>query len=373
MHIAIDVRSLMEGRHSGVEEYTVQITRAMAKVAPRHTYHLFYNSARPVELPSFPANTVTHAFHFPNKVLNAVQWATSYPRWDSLVHADVFFVPNVRLIPLHQTTPLVSVAHDATSEKFPEFFDARRRMWHEMMRSKSLMKRSNHIIAVSEHTKNDLVSLYDIDSSNISVVHSGISKSFGHIRSLDVQRVRQRYALPSQYILFLGAFEPRKNIVSIVEAFSAIADRIPHDLVIAGERGWQQDRINKVIETSSHRHRIHLPGFIVEEDKAPLYAAANLFVYPSFYEGFGFPPLEALASGTPVITSFNSALPEVVGKWATLVDPYNVTQLTRVMLEVLQDNSRISDDVKRAIREEYSWEAAANKTIACIESVVGRA
>ncbi len=144
---------------------------------------------------------------------------------------------------------------------------------------------------------------------------------------------------------------------------------VDHDLVIAGESGWKQHEVYRLLASGSAPRRIRMLGFIPEEEKYALYAAADLFVYPSFYEGFGFPPLEALLAGTPVITSFNSALPEVVGQWATLVDPYDTSQLAAVMLELLREPARVSADIRSAIRQQYSWQEAAKKTLQVIESV----
>jgi glycosyltransferase involved in cell wall biosynthesis len=363
MHIAIDVRALMEGRHSGVETYTTHIITSMARVAPSHTYHLFYNSARPVHLPIFPRNVVTHAFRYPNKVFNGVQWAADLPRWDVLVPADAYFVPSPRLVPLSLSAPLVAVAHDLSFERFPEFLNLRRRAWHRLMRVRQLMEKSDHIIAVSEHTKQDLISLYAVPEENITVIYPGITAGIGHIRPTQIRHVRRLYNLPERFVLSFGALEPRKNVTGIVRAFSAIADTIDHHLVIAGESGWKQRELYRVIDASPVRDRIVLAGFIREEHKAALYAAADVFVYPSFYEGFGFPPLESLVAGTPVVTSFNSALPEVVGRWATLVDPYNTAELAAVLREMLASPLRVPAADRRAVQETYSWDGAARQVL----------
>ncbi len=369
MHIAIDARSLMEGRLSGVEEYTTHIIHGLLRVAPHHTYHLFYNSAQKVTLPKFIGSVIYHRWRYPNKILNASQWAFSQPRWDRLVPADCFFVPNFRLLPLSPHVPIVTTVHDLSFEHFPQFFSWKRRLWHTMMRPRVLMTNSDHLIAVSHHTATDVATLYNINPACISVVHSGINIPPA-VTAGDWHRVKSLYHLPERYILFIGALEPRKNIPSIIEAFSAVAAKIPQDLVIAGQPGWLTQDITRALGASLVRERIHQPGFIAEEDKAALYKGADLFVYPSFYEGFGFPPLEALAQGTPVITSANSSLPEVVGQWATLIDPYDVGGLALMMTELLHHPSRVSADVRQAIAERYSWDVAARQTLAVIEAVV---
>lgn len=360
----------MEGRHSGVEEYTTQIIRALIRIAPQHSYHVFYNSVKPVQLPAFGEGRVAvHAHHFPNKVLNTLQFAANVPKWNTLIgtHIDVVFVPNTRLLPLSTHIPFVVVAHDLSFELFPEFLTLRRRVWHTLMRPRHLARNADHVIAVSEHTKQDLVDLYRLSPAAVSVVHSGVSVK--PARAAQVQDLRRQLKLPERFVLYLGTLEPRKNVASIIRAWSAIASYIEQDLVIAGERGWQEQEVQRAIAASVHQKRIHRLGFITEHDKPALYAAADLFVYPSFYEGFGFPPLEALVAGTPVITSFNSSLPEIVGQWATLIDPYNPSQLAAAMRELLAKPERIPDTTRTEIQQTYSWDKTAAQTIKILESV----
>lgn len=362
----------MEGRHSGVEEYTTQIIRAMSTASPLHTYHLFYNSAKKVHLPVFRENVVVHSFRYPNKLLNASQFALAVPRWDKMLgqHMDVVFVPNPRLTPLSHRTPLVTVAHDVSFERFPEFLTLKKRVWHSLMRPLELLKRSDHIIAVSEHTKRDLTDVYDIHQNNVSVIYPGVVLEASAVRPLDVQRILRKYTIPSRFLLFVGTMEPRKNISGVITAFSAIANRVSQDLVIAGEQGWKMRELTSVVAASPYADRIHVIGFVEEEDKGALYAAADLFIYPSFYEGFGFPPLESMLAGTPAVVSFNSSLPEVVGQWATLVDPYNTSQIAAVLEELLASPVRVPLQIQQEIRAKYSWEHAGRETVKILESVV---
>lgn len=373
MQLAIDARSLMDGLYSGVETYTVNIIRAMVRVAPHHTYHLFYNSARPVQLPEFGASVKVHAFGYPNKLFNLAQWSIAWPRWSDMVAADCFFVPSLRLVPLASTVPLVTTVHDLSFEHFPHFFSWRRRLWHRMMRPRELLLGSNHLIAVSHSTAHDIVALYDVPPERISVISSGVAVPRELPDQTERQVVRSRYQLPEQFILFVGTLEPRKNVPSIIRAFAAIADTVPHHLVIAGPRGWLTGEIDRAIATNPHRARIHRTGFVREADKMSLYMLADLFVYPSFYEGFGFPPLEALLAGTPVITSANSSLPEVVGSWATLVDPYDRGELALCMQSLLRDRPRVESAVQALIRQRYNWDTAARHTLHVIEQTVASA
>lgn len=374
MKIAIDVRSLMEGRLSGVESYTINVIQALLRVAPEHEYHLFYNSWRSVQLPTFTGKYQVESFRFPNKLFNLSQYVSGRPRWDTLLPAvDCVFMPNMRLMPLSYDLPLVVTAHDLSFEWFPELYSWRRRMWHRLMKPQRLMQRANAIIAVSAATKRDLLDRYRVVSERVRVVHSGVvnnsHQADQHFFPVSPEIENLFEALSQKpYILYLGTIEPRKNVVSIVEAFSAIAQRIPHDLVLAGSRGWLVKEVDQAIARSAFRDRIHRLGFVSDAQKQILYQQATVFVYPSFYEGFGFPPLEALLAGTPVITSHNSALPEVVGQWATLIDPYNVSELAAVLEDILLDPPRVPEQVQETIRQRYSWDRAARETIEVLES-----
>ena len=370
MIVAVDVRSLMEGRRSGVEVYTTELLRALVRLYPEHTWRLFYNSWRPVELPSFGGNVEVCGWRYPNKLLNVSQLAGRWPRWDQLVAADVFFVPNMRLVPLAPATPLVVTAHDLSFARFPEFYSIKRRVWHRVMQPRRLMERATRVIAVSQATAADVTTLYDVPAERVRVVYSGVHVTHP---ARSAAAVRAKYNLPAPYILFLGTQEPRKNVVSIMRAFSEVADRIPQDLVIAGLPGWLMRDIRRTQQSVAASHRIHFVGAVPEQNKPALYEMADLFVYPSFYEGFGFPPLESLLVGTPVVVSRNSALAEVVGEWATLIDPYQPGELAVVLRELLAEGPppRVPLAARQAVAARYSWERAARETLAVLEEAAG--
>ncbi len=357
----------MEGRLSGVEEYTINILEAIIPLEPEHEWHLFYSAWHKTQMPVFTGNVIWHHLRWSNKCLNGLQLAITQPRWDWLVpDMDVFWVPNMRLMPLRCATPLVVTAHDLSFVRFPEFYSWRRRIWHKTVMPKTLFKRANRVIAVSQATANDLTELYEINERKIRVVLSGVKTE---LVNQNMESVRQRYQLPKHYWLFLGVWEPRKNIESLVRAYTAIADQTQCDLVLAGSSGWLESEINRLIENSSVRHRIHRVGFIEEKDKQNIYAEAELFIYPSFYEGFGFPPLEALIAGTPVVTARTGALPEVAGRWATMVDPYSVDELAQVLGELAKQHQNVPVQTRQEIQEIYDWKRTARQTLDILKEV----
>jgi len=365
MRIAIDVRSLLDDQPGGVKTYTTEIVRALGRVAPEHEYLLFYNSAKVVRLPDLGGGMVTRGFRYPNRIFNVSQWALSWPKWDRLIEADCYFAPALRLVPLGLNKPLVATVHDLSFAYFPEFYSWRRRMWHRMMRPGALLLEADHLIAVSRATARDVTDYYGVAESKVSVVYSGIAGA-----DVDHRAVRKKYGLPERYLLFLGTIEPRKNVPSIIKAFDHIAAGVEQDLVVAGTKGWLTKEVDEAISVSRFRNRICCPGLIDEVDKRAVMAGADLFVYPSFYEGFGFPPLESLIAGTPVITSLNSSLPEVVGDWATMVNPYDVGELAYVMKEMLLNPPVVEQKDRQAILEKYTWEQAARETLKVLEGVV---
>ncbi len=399
MKIAIDVRSLMGGRHSGVEEYTIQIIKALIRVAPEHEYQLFYNSWKDAHVPMIEG-AEARSFGYPNKLFNLTQFIFNWPKWDKWVEADVFFVPNGRLLPLSPNVPYVVTVHDLSYELFPEFYSRWKRIWHKLVKSRYLVQNADHVIAVSRATADDVVNIYGVEETRVSVIYSGVDlraviQAAGPVavaplsarRTVSVsppkvgphgipsglesfpQRHPRLANLPEKFILFLGTLEPRKNVVGLVEAWSVMADHIPHDLVIAGTSGWLEGEADEAIARSRHKQRIHRIGFVDEEEKRWLYRQADLFVYPSFYEGFGFPPLEALLAGTPVVTSNNSSLPEVVGEWSVMVNPYDVTELALVMEEVIKNPPVITAEVKEEIRIRFDWDEAARSLLEVLERV----
>ncbi len=369
----MDLRCLMDGRRTGVEEYTLGILREMIRASPSDTFVLFANSRKPMRLPSFDApNVELRTFRYPNKLFNLSLKLVHAPRLDALVGGvDVFFVPSIRLAPVRMPCPLVLTVHDLSFVRHPEFFSWGRRLWHTFMEPRRLAQRADAVIAVSLATADDVAALYAVPASRISVIPSGIPMAYAPgSAALDAQDCRRRYQLPEQFLLYLGTLEPRKNLDALLGAYTRVRTAgLPHALVLAGVRGWVDKGFFTRIRQHPYRDDIILTGFVDDADKPMVYQLADLFVYPSFYEGFGFPPLEALASGTPVVTSFNSAIPEIVGRWATLVNPYDPEEIAMVVVDRLRHPARVPEHISAEIRTRYTWERAAQETLRVLRTV----
>lgn len=376
MRIGIDIRCLAEGKRTGVEEYTIALLKELFERDHTNEYVLFFNAWRHAGPDLSWAKQYSHVtlktFHVPNKLLNLALWYFAWPKLDRLVGGvDVFFLPNLNFAAVSKQSQLVVTAHDLSFELFPEAFSWKARLWHYLVNFRSLIRRADRIIAVSQSTKGDLMTEYGVSPEKIAVIPSGIDERFKRLDRNDPEllRVKEKYHLPYRFILFLGTFEPRKNIRSLIEAYGALQGSgneaaKKYELVIAGTRGWKCDDLFLAYEQSKYREHIHFPGFIADEDKVALYNLASVFVYPSLYEGFGFPPLEAMACGAPVIVSHSSALPEVVGKAGIMIDPYQPDELYRALESVLGNQELQTQMHKEGLAQakRFSWKKTAEET-----------
>lgn len=362
MKIGIDIRCLAEGNRTGVEEYTIGFLKRLFEQDSENEYLLFINSFKKVKedlswLKQYP-NVEVRNFGFPNKLLNFAMWFLRWPKIDILLGGvDVFFAPNISFISISNKCKFVLTIHDLSFERFPEYFSRKRRLWHYIVNPRLLCKRADKILAVSKSTKDDLMMLYGMPQDKIEVAYPHLDiKSFSDsdISGQKTLRMMRDYKLPDEFILFLGTIEPRKNIISLVKAFEHLkqSNKIYKNLklVIAGRVGWSYEKIIETVETSVNRDDILFTGFINDADKAVLYKLAKVFVYPSFFEGFGFPPVEAMASGVPVVTSNCSSIPEVVQDAAVLVDPYRPAEISLAIKLLLDDKVLYNDFIKKGER-----------------------
>jgi len=392
MIIGIDIRMLARGTRTGIEEYTTNLLANMLSLDKNIKFKLFYNGYQKIKLDydwlKFP-NVELRQYRIPNRFLDASLYFFDYPKIDKLLkEVDVFFSPHIFLSSVSKKCKSVMTFHDLSFEKYPEFYSASKNYWHFSMNPKKQARKADKIIAVSESTKNDLVGLYNINPEKIKVIYSGVNlvSSIQYPIS-SISKIKKKYNLPEKYILYLGTLEPRKNIIGLIKAFEIFKKNPPRplcqrgstsplsqkgvrgisgiQLVIAGSKGWLYRDIFKTVKNSSVKNDIIFTGFIDDEDKSILYSQAELFVYPSFYEGFGFPPLEAMACGTPVITSNFSSLPEAVGDAALTINPYNLDELCRAMEMVLNDDKLKDTLIKRGFEQtkKFSWQKCARESL----------
>ncbi|MCX6739975.1 MAG: glycosyltransferase family 1 protein [Candidatus Parcubacteria bacterium] len=375
MQIAIDIRCLMSPTYSGVAQYTHNLLCNLLKIDRHNQYKLFYNSGQDVKknLPNFDQpNVEIYGFNYPNKLINSSFLFLNYPKIEKLLHGcDLFFIPNLNFCALESATRKIITIHDLSYELYPHFFSDKQRLWHQLIRPKKLISQCYKIIADSENTKKDLQRIYQLPAEKINVIYPGLNHDFYKLIEPNHPKfkiIKEKYNLPEKFILYLGTIEPRKNIIGIIEAFNSYQaknNRTDLNLVIAGAQGWKNNNVYKAAQNSPYNSQIIFTGYIAESDKPYLYSLAELFVFPSFYEGFGFPVLEAQACGVPVIAALNSSFPEILADSAALINPDSISQLAVEIETILNDSIYKQSIINKGIAncQRFSWQKCAQETL----------
>lgn len=373
MRIGIDLRGLLTPCRTGVAEFTVELLKAILKIDQTNDYYLFDNALHPNTNP-FSADNRRHIItrHWPNKLLNCSLLAFQRPRLDRLTGAelDVWFSPNLNFMALSPKIRHILTIHDLSYLFFPELYTTKQMLWHRLLNPAKKITTADKIIVPSENTKCDVCRVYRVPPEKITVITPGLSPDLRAWvslpeteKNLQTDRLRQKYQLSDRLILFLGTIEPRKNIPALITAFEQSFSYLPcpYTLVIAGAPGWNNRAILESVRRSPRREHIRIISPVPAEDKPALYHSASLFVYPSLYEGFGFPVLEAMAGGVPVITSERGSLPEVGGLAAYYVNPHRPQDISAGIVRLANNealrNNFIAEGRKRA--ERFTWENAA--------------
>lgn len=261
--------------------------------------------------------------------------------------------------------------HDITPFIFSEEHRFGRPLIYKIFFPRTL-KTADKIIADSNSTKKDLINYFNVPEEKIRVILLAADEKFKPLNKEEINEVKQKYYLNFPFILYVGTLEPRKNTPSLIRAFYKIKKKNPqHKLVITGKKGWKYKEIFETIDKLNLQKDVVFTGYVSDEDLPALYNAADLFVYPSLYEGFGLPPLEAMACGCPVITSNTSSLPEVVGDAGIMINPHDVNGLAKAMYEVLTNESLGEDKIKKGLERAkmFSWEKCARETLKVYEEV----
>lgn len=329
----------------------------------------------PLDAPDFPAGEQAEIIRAPWKYeqgMGRMFFQTfqmgKYCRDAILMTTDSktpFFLP--------KSCTLIPIITDLAVFRMPEVYNRSRvLLWRFQYRY--VCQRADLFIAVSAFTKSEMVKILGIPPEKIHVIPMGCSRKMMRVSDKNILiDLRSRYNLPEKYILFVGNNNPRKNLGRIIQAFDLMKEctDLPHKLVIAGEQGWRFDR-TQALESVGHCDDVIFTGFVPDEDLPALYSAADLFAFPTLYEGFGIPVIEAQSCGTPVVTSNLSALPEVAGNGAELVDPYDVENICEAMRKVLKDKAFAAELVKKGHEnaKRFSWDASAGLLKEIVEGKV---
>jgi len=331
MHIGID-GIVLRGRDAGTFRYFEQLLRGLAQIDMQNEYIVFVRNVLLSQ--AIPSQTNFHLHRLTPTILPPALRQQFFCSWNVLGKLDLLhsiaFVP-----PKQPGCKTIATVPDLVFELHPELTKWTGRLWWKLFARESLRKASQ-IITHSHSTKSELCRYFGVPEEKIQVLNHYAKESFRP--TLD-RTIPRRYGLPDKYILYLGTLEPRKNVTTLIRAFALAKQRgaLPHALVIAGQRGWLYQDIFRTVEQLELKAHVIFLGYVPDDDLPALYSGADLFAYLSWYEGFGLPVLEAMACGTPVLTSNVSALPEVVGDAGILVAPNNPEQAASEMLRVLTD------------------------------------
>ncbi len=372
MKIGIDSRAAKWYRGTGIGTYTYQLISSLNKIDKQNDYLLF--------TPEGYSSDIKFNRNFNIKSI-ADTMASNF--WDDVNIPNELYDKNINLyhvpqngvgLPIEKNHPFVITLHDTIPIHMPETVgDRYLNIFQRNMAG--IVSRCDGIITVSEFSKEDISRDFNYPKEKIFVTHLASEDIYRPIdRALCKEVLKKHYGLDSNYILYVGGFSPRKNIVGLIEAFSRIINVIPKDtnLVIAGNKGKSYSIYKACAERLKIEDRVIFPGFISMEHMPHLYNNASLFVYPSFYEGFGLPPIEAMACGIPVITSNVTSIPEIVGDAALLFNPKETEVLSEKICEALMnEHLRISLIVKGFKKAKaLSWDKTAIETLKAYEAII---
>ncbi len=368
MKIAIDIRTVTPVR-SGVGNYVLNLLEGLRRVAPQHQYflvglpHNLDTLGWPLEADQIYRTAISHESH----PLGDMWEHCWLPRVLEKNRVDVLHGP-ATLIPLRRGGyASVVTVHDLVAFLFPETIPRKYAVYMRWLLTK-VVKRADRIISVSYNTKEDMVRILGVEPEKITVVHEAAQPQFRPIKDRDkLEQVRRRYGIPGPFIYHMGNIEPRKNLVRLVRAFMLARQELhrPVHLVITGQKGWLTGKLFRSLGGLDLGGHVIFTGYVPHQELPLLMNAARAFVFPSLYEGFGLPVLEAMSCGTPVITSRISSLPEIVGRAAVLVDPNDVESIAAGMVRVLEDQGlrwKLSAEGLVQARR-FSWDKAAQETL----------
>jgi glycosyltransferase involved in cell wall biosynthesis len=371
LRIAIDAHSV-GAKLAGNESYAVNLIEALAQIDSVNDYTLYVTTTE-----------VYDRFHrrWPNFKVQTTLPHTPLIRIPLTLSAELRKHP-VDVLHVQFTAPpvcpcpaVVSI-HDLSFEHLPQTFNRRSRTQLRLTVRHSA-KRAAHILSLSEHTRRDIIDTYKIDPARVTSIPLAAPAHFCAVTDdKELQRVRHTYGIDGDYVLSVGSIQPRKNLVRLIKAYASLCDvhaesKFPK-LVLAGKCGWLYDETLRALEESGIRESIILTGYVPESDLPALYSGAVCFVYPSYFEGFGLPPLEAMKCGTPVVVGNRTSLPEVVGDAGLQVDPFDVDAIAGAMGQLI-DTPELRRQLSLKGRERadmFDWRETARRTLQVYERVV---
>lgn len=362
MKVCIDIQAAIAQR-AGVGRYTKSLVEHLGPLAGPDLLTLFYFDFKQRGIPfHVPGATPRATTWCPGRLAQKAWKTIGWPPFDWFAGAaDVYHFPNFVIPPLSRGRALVTI-HDVSFMRFPEAAESKN-LQYLNSQIRRTVDRADLILTDSQFSADEISELLNVSPDRVRAVHLGLTDNMKMPDAATAASMRERLKLERPYLLFVGTLEPRKNIPFLIDCFERMK-MFDGDLVIAGMRGWQVDPILERMQSSPCHERIRYLEYVEEQWLPPLYAEAELFLFPSLYEGFGFPPLEAMRCGTPVLSSRAGSLPEVLGEAAAYMKEYDAEAWARAAEDLLQDSARRQSLGAAGAQqaERYKWEETARQT-----------
>lgn len=382
MKIAFDAQPLLSGTKSGVGFCEDGLVTALLKQYPENEYVLEYFSLRNhgvkeeiLKKYTEKGATLVPCKWFPGSLYRMasaflpVPYAMMFPKKKQLTHFFNYYIP-----PFTRGKKVVTV-HDMVVKACPETV-RKKTLWFLRRTLKASIRRADHIVTDSEFSKKEILKYYNVPEDKISVVYCGVD--FDRFKPLEdkelLNKVKEKYGINKEYFLYLGTLEPRKNLVRLVQAYAEAKkgkEDFPY-LILAGGKGWMYEEIFHTVQTLGLEQDVLFTGYVADEEVPVLMAGAFAFCFPSVYEGFGMPVLEAMACGTPVLTSKDSSMEEIAGEETVLVDAMSVEDIAKGLVRLFEDvelRMKLSEQGLSKVKE-YTWEAGAKQLMQVYEELV---
>lgn len=380
MRIAVDYTAALH-QGAGIGRYVRELVRALARLDGENEYVICWarDAGDPPPVEDVPLRSRLVRFPLTERMLIWLWHRLQIPLWAELFTGplDLFHSPDFTLPPLRGANGVLTV-HDLSFLRVPECADPAQRRYLTAVVPRSA-RRADAVLADSQNTRHDLVDLFGLPESKVTVVYPGVDSRFRQVKDGEMRRrVRDRYSLTGPFILALGTLEPRKNLDRLLRAYARLPREAPGGatvppLAFSGDVGWLVDSAFRLVDELELSQQIRFLGYVPDEDLPTLLSMATCLVYPSLYEGFGLPVLEALACGTPVVTSNVSSLPEVASDAAVYCDPRDVADIARAIHRVLADKTLRRSLSGRGTEQarKFSWDEAARRVLDVYRETVG--
>ena len=361
MRIAINTRLLIEGKMDGIGWFTYETTRRLLNSHPEHTFYLLFDRRPPANL-SLPPNAIPLVLMPPAR--HPILWWLFFELSVSMTlrkyKIDLFLSPD-GFLPLHSSVPSLAVIHDLNFEHAPDNL----RPSHQRYMTRFFPRFARHatrIATVSEYSKQDIASTYHLDTKKIDVVYDGANNLYRPHSEEEKTAIRKRFTDGHPYIIFISTILKRKNLAGLLTAFDDVKsiDTTGLKLIVVGKKAWWQDELETAYNNMHHQQDVIMPGHVEPTELAALLSASEALVYPSFFEGFGIPILEAMHAETAVIASRTTSMPEVGGNAVLYIDPSNTKDISHAIKQL--SNPQLREDLiakGRIQREKFSWDRTA--------------